>query len=162
MFVPLALCVTAILGITYGRGPLFLGLAFSVLLAAISLFWASLLSLTGDAPLTLNEALGLAAPSAEEERKVAILRSLKDLEYERSVGKIGDADYRELSLKYRTEAKHLLQVVDDQMTASRARAEALVAEYLETHAEPEPKAKAPAETAPPETAIVAPAEPTDK
>jgi hypothetical protein len=140
MFVPLSLCATAIAGVTYGRGPFFLGLAFSVLLAAISLFWASLLSLTGDAPLTLNEALGLAAPSAEEERKIAILRSLKDLEYERSVGKIGDADYRELSLKYRAEAKRLLQVVDDQMTASRARAEALVSAQLEPTSAPKTEA----------------------
>jgi hypothetical protein len=135
MFVPLLLTATVIAGIVYGRGPFFLGLALSVLLATIALFWSSLLSLTGDAPLTLNEALGLAAPSAEEERKVAVLRALKDLEYERSVGKITDQDYRELSEKYRAEAKRLLQILDEQMTAGRLRAEELLNQRLQASPE---------------------------
>lgn len=123
MIVPVALLGSLIAGLAYGRGPFFLGLAFSVLLLAIVVFWQSLLSLTGDAPLTLDEALSLAAPSAEEERKVSILRTLKDLEYERSVGKISEDDYRELSQKYRSEARALLQVLDEKMTARREQIE---------------------------------------
>jgi hypothetical protein len=46
------------------------------------------------------------------------------------VGKVSEDDYRELSSKYRTEAKALLQVVEGQLLARRTRAEALVAERL--------------------------------
>ncbi len=112
------------LGSIYGRSAFFLSLAGGALLGAILLFWRSLQSLTGDAPLTLEEAMGLGAPSAEEERKAAVLRALKDLEYERTVGKIDEDDYQELSTKYRAEARSLLQLVDDDLGPGRAKAEA--------------------------------------
>ena len=65
--------------------------------SSISLFWTSIQDLSGESELTLDEALGMAAPSAEEERKRSVLRALKDLEYERSVGKISEDDFAELS-----------------------------------------------------------------
>lgn len=106
----------------YGRGAFFLVTGGAVLLGAIAILWNSLLSLTGDAPLTLDEALSLAAPSAEEERKESVLRALKDLEYERNVGKLSEDDYRELSRRYRQDAKQLLQLVDENLAPARARA----------------------------------------
>ena len=140
----IAIAATIIGGWIYGRGVFFLVLAAGVLLGVIWIFWRSLQSLTGDAPLSLEEALGLTAPSAEEERKVAVLRALKDLEYERSLGKISEEDYRELSQKYRTEAKRLLQLVDEQLEPARRRAEELVREHLKTlEASPPPAAKEP-------------------
>ncbi len=54
--------------------------AGSALVGALLILWNSVQALTGDAPLTLEEALTLTAPSTEEERKVAVLRALKDLE----------------------------------------------------------------------------------
>ena len=106
----------------YGRGAFFLVAGGAVLVGAIAILWNSLLSLTGDAPLTLDEALSLAAPSAEEERKESVLRALKDLEYERNVGKLSEDDYRELSRRYRQDAKQLLQLVDETLAPARARA----------------------------------------
>ncbi len=118
------------LGSLYGRGAFFLTLAGGGLLGAILVFWRSLQSLTGDAPLTLEEALGLGAPSAEEERKTAVLRALKDLEYERAVGKIDETDYQQLSNKYRAEARALLQLLDDDLGPARQRAERELQERL--------------------------------
>ena len=106
----------------YGRGAFFLVGGAAVLLGAIAILWNSLLSLTGEAPLTLDEALSLAAPSAEEERKESVLRALKDLEYERYVGKLREDDYREVSRRYRQDANQLLQLVDENLAPARARA----------------------------------------
>lgn len=114
----------------YGRGAFFLVAGGVALLGAIALMWSSLQSLTGDAPLSLDEALSLAAPSAEEERKESVLRALKDLEYERSVGKLSDEDYRDLSRRYRQEAKQLLQMVDENLAPARSRALELLEQRL--------------------------------
>lgn len=114
----------------YGRGAFFLVAAGAVLLGAVSILWRSVQALTGDAPLTLEEALTLTAPSTEEERKVAVLRALKDLEYERSVGKLSEEDYLDLTRKYRQEAKQLLQALDDTMAEGRERALAMLAERM--------------------------------
>lgn len=117
----------------YGRGAFFLVTAGCVLLAAVFILWNSIQALTGDAPLTLEEALTLTAPSTEEERKVAVLRALKDLEYERSVGKLSEEDYLDLTRKYRQEAKQLLQTLDETMAPGRERAMALLAARLKDH-----------------------------
>lgn len=119
-----------------------------MLLATVVLLWSSVQSLTGEAEMTLDEALGLAAPSAEEERKRAVLRALKDLEYERGVGKISEEDYAELVARYRADAKALLRALEAQDEDARARAERLVARRLRkagldedvTQAEPAPSA----------------------
>src|SRR6185295_17709440 len=110
-------------GLGVGLGPAFLVLAGGVLLRAVMLLWSSLGRLTGESPLTLDEAIGLAAPSAEEERKRAVVRALKDLDYERSVGKISEEDYAELSVRYRTEAKELLRSLDSGLAPLRKSAE---------------------------------------
>jgi len=117
-------------GMTLGLSAALLVLASGVLLGGILLFWTSLQGLGGETPLTLDEALSLGAPSAEEEQKQAVLRALKDLEFERSVGKISDDDYVELSQRYRAEAKALLLLVDRDLGPAMKHAEALVAERL--------------------------------
>lgn len=113
------------------------GLAFSLLIVAgfalfliVALLWSSVQSLAGETPLTLDEALSLGAPSAEEEQKRAVLRALKDLEYERSVGKIDEDDYRELSTRYREEARRLITALDETSAPARALAEKLAAERV--------------------------------
>ncbi len=145
MVLPIAIVAAAIVGPLVGRGSAFLVVAGGVLLLAIWVFWESLQNLTGDAPLTLEEAIGLGAPSAEEERKRSVLRTLKDLEYERSVGKISEEDYKELSSKYRAEAKELLQLLDSSMGPARERAEQLLQQRLK---DGPPADDAPADDAP--------------
>ncbi|HKQ70667.1 MAG TPA: hypothetical protein VJT73_15080, partial [Polyangiaceae bacterium] len=119
----------------YDTGLAILVMAGGVLLGVIAILWASVRTLSGDSPITLEEALALGAPSAAEEQKRAVLQALKDLEYERSVGKIGEADYADLLHRYRTQAKRLLRAVDEDLAPLRARAAAYVAERLEGKSE---------------------------
>jgi hypothetical protein len=126
----LSIASAVIVGLSFGFGTSLLVLAGGVLLGVIAILWASVRTLAGDAPLTLEEALALGAPSAAEEQKRAVLQALKDLEYERSVGKVADADYEELLLRYRTEAKRLLRAVDEDLAPLRAKASAYVATQL--------------------------------
>ena len=114
----------------YGFGPALIALAAGALLLGITLLWGSVQSLTGETPLSLEEALTLGAPSAEEEQKRSVLRALKDLEYERSVGKITPEDYQELSTRYRAEAIRLMQNLDQNLGPARERAEQLFRERL--------------------------------
>jgi hypothetical protein len=130
-WLPLLGLVTAIvLGRIFGIGVGLLIGAGTALMLGIWIFWSSLQNLSGDAPLTLDEALSLGAPTAEEEQKRAVLRALKDLEYERAVGKISDADYAQLSERYRQDAKRLLRLVERDLTPERQRAERLLKERL--------------------------------
>ena len=105
-------------------------LAAAALLAAIILIWESLLALGGSEDLSLEEAFSLAAPTAADEQKRAVLRALKDLEYELLMGKISQEDYAELSARYRSQAKDLLRQLDHNLGDMRARAEKLLRERL--------------------------------
>src|SRR5690349_4078644 len=127
---PVVVLTALVVGATSGLGPSLLVLAGGMLTAVVLLFWSSLGRLTGESPLSLEEAVGLGAPSPEEERKRSILRALKDLEYERSVGKISEEDFAELSARYRAEAKALLKLIDAESAPMRRRAEELLAARL--------------------------------
>ncbi len=141
--VPIVTVVAAVVtGVLLGVELALLVIAGGALAGVIGLLWASVQALTGESPLTLEEALTLGAPSAEEEQKRAVLRALKDLEYERSVGKISEEDYAELSERYRAEAKRLIQLLDTDSGPERERAEKALRERLANagHANAEPKA----------------------
>jgi hypothetical protein len=105
-------------------------LASGALVGVIAVFWASLRTLLGETPLSGADAYAIGAPSTEEEQKQAVLRALKDLEFERSVGKISEEDYHELVAKYRAEAKQLLRILDADAGPRRAHVESLVAKRL--------------------------------
>ena len=130
------------MGAVYGVGTALLTLAGGVLLIVISILWASVRTLSGDAPITLEEALALGAPTVAEEQKRAVLQALKDLEFERSVGKIEEDHYQELVARYRTEAKRLLRAVDEDLAPLREKAAAYVAEQLGTE-RPQKRSKPP-------------------
>ena len=131
---PTATVVGAIgFGFAFGIGPAILVLAAGALVAVIGLFWASLRTLGGDAPL----AEGLAAAAATRgkvshagERKRRVLRALKDLELEHSVGKIDDDDYAEISGRYRDQAKEILREMDVAIEPLRSKAETIAQAHL--------------------------------
>jgi hypothetical protein len=123
-----AIALTA--GIVQGPASAILVLAGGALIGVIAIFWASVRTLLGETPLSGADAYALAAPRAEEERKRAVLRALKDLEFERSVGKISEEDYAELVARYRAEAKRLLREIDEEAQPRHERAAALVAKRL--------------------------------
>jgi hypothetical protein len=125
-----ALGATIVTGVTLGLELALLVIAGSVLVAVIALFWSSVRNLAGDTPLSIDEALGMGAPTAAEEQKRSVLRALKDLEFERSVGKISEQDYLEYSARYRAEAKRLIAAVDESLGPVQELAEKLANERL--------------------------------
>jgi hypothetical protein len=150
---PLSVVVlAAVLGHFFGLGLSLLIIAGGTLAGSIWLIWSSLQGLGGDAPITLEEAISLGAPSAEEEQKRAVLRALKDLEYERAVGKISDEDYAGLAEHYRNEAKRLLRAVDRDLSPERERAERILAERLSAQSKAAQSKAAPAISPDAETA----------
>ncbi|WP_437588967.1 zinc ribbon domain-containing protein [Sorangium sp. So ce1000] len=129
--VPLAALVGAgVAGLVAGPPAAILVLAGGALVAVIAILWASLRVLLGETPLSGADAYAIGAPRAEEEQKQAVLRALKDLEFERSVGKISDEDYAELVAKYRAEAKRLLRLLDADAQPRREQVASLVARHL--------------------------------
>ncbi|MEO8900276.1 MAG: zinc ribbon domain-containing protein [Polyangiaceae bacterium] len=119
----LSLTVAIVLGNLYGVQLVVLTFAASALLLVIWLLWSSVQALAGESELTFEEAFSLGARSAEEEQKRAVLRALKDLEYERSVGKISEDDFHEYSARYRAEAKRLMQTLDENLAEGRKQVE---------------------------------------
>jgi hypothetical protein len=113
-------------GYRFGAPGVVLGYTALAIIAAIAAFWTSLRTLLGETKLTGADAYAIGAPRVEEEQKRAVLRALKDLEFERSVGKISEEDYKVLVAGYRKEAKRLLRLLDEASVEQRARAEEIV------------------------------------
>ena len=126
--VTLLAAITA--GTLYGVQLAVLTLAAAALLLVIWLLWSSVQALAGESELTFEEAFSLGARSAEEEQKRAVLRALKDLEYERSVGKISEDDYHEYAARYRAEAKRLMQGLEENLAEGRKQVETELARRL--------------------------------
>jgi hypothetical protein len=128
-------CVVAavVVGALAGAGSALLVLASGALLAAIALLWASVRTLSGDAPLPGGlEAVATPQGGVDDlvERKLRVLRALKDLESEHALGKIDDADYQAFVEKYRAEAKAVMREMDTEMAPLLEQAERLAREYL--------------------------------
>jgi len=133
MLVVIAIGVFALLvaiGYVFTAPVAVLLLAALALMGVISFFWSSLRTLLGETRLSGADAYAIGAPRLEEEQKRAVLRALKDLEFERAVGKISDDDYRQLAVRYRDEAKRLLRLIDENAAADRERAQGIVTSML--------------------------------
>jgi hypothetical protein len=134
---PVACVAVAVLASVAGSvGPALLVLASGALLGGIALVWASIRTLSGDAPLSA----GLEAAAARQmvgddllEQKRRVLRALKDVEGERALGRIDDADYEELVARYRDEAKTVMRELDQQVAPMREEAERRARQYLARH-----------------------------
>ncbi|MFT3773818.1 MAG: zinc ribbon domain-containing protein [Minicystis sp.] len=130
--IPVATLACAVAaGYAQGAPAVVLVLAGGALVGVIAIFWASIRTLVGETPLSGADAYALGAPRAEEEQKRAVLRALKDLEFERSVGKISEEDYEALVAKYRAEAKRLLRVLDEESQPEREKVEEILLERLQ-------------------------------
>lgn len=119
-----------------------LGLAAGALSLVIVLMWASLQQMGEDGVMGFEQALSYAAPSAEEEQKRALLRTLKDLEYELSVGKISREDYDQVSAEVREKAKRVIALNDESMKQRLQAVEARLAEHEKMKQAKKAKAKA--------------------
>ena len=127
------LALSIAVGVWSSLGPALLVFAAGALLGTTTLMWASLRTLGGDAPLPVGlatTALISRDDRAVAERKRKVLLALKDLEHERDIGKIDDADYAIVSATYRDEAKAILREIDDDAAPNRSRAEHIVRAHL--------------------------------
>ena len=115
-------------GLRFGAPGVVLGLAALTLVGVITAFWTSLRTLLGETRLTGADAYAIGAPRVEEEQKRAALRALKDLEFERAVGKISEEAAKVPVSECRREAKRLLRMLDEASADQRARAERVVAQ----------------------------------
>lgn len=131
---PIGTTLVAILvGVVTSLGPAILVFTAGALLGTITLLWASLRTLGGDAPLPTGLASAAIVSRTNrgiEERKRTVLLALKDLEHERAIGKIDDEDYKDVAASYREEAKSLMRAIDEQAAPNRGRAEQIARTHL--------------------------------
>ena len=99
------------------------------LIAAVFALWQSLRSALGGAtaaPVASTPEMTSDARATLLERKNAMLRNLKDLHFERDVGKISEADFVKLDALYRQKAREVLAELDAEVGPWREEAEKLV------------------------------------
>jgi hypothetical protein len=120
------------IGFASSVGPAILVLAGGALIGTIAFFWASVRTLSGDAPLAeyLAEVPAHRHTSDAAERKRRILRALKDLEHEHAVGKIEDADYEQIAAEYRAQAKEVMRELEEDVAPLREQAEEIARKHL--------------------------------
>jgi hypothetical protein len=106
---------------------LFLALAGAALVGALTALFLALRAALGGGP-TLQLAAEHEVPgrAALVDEKNALLRAIKDLEYERAVGKIGESDFERLNASYRARAKEVLAMLEVDLKPFMAQAEALL------------------------------------
>lgn len=89
-------------------------LSFTVIAAAFVgvATWRTLSPLAGRDEPAAPEILGGRTRAALEREKTLVLRSLKDLEFDRSMGKVSEKDFAEMSARLRARAAGLLRQLD--------------------------------------------------
>jgi hypothetical protein len=111
----------------------FMVLAGFALVLAISFTWRALrVLLGGEAQSDLAQSQAMRHRAELLDEKDAVLRSLKDLEFEKQVGKISDDDFKRLDTEFRLRAKRILKLLDDDLREHREKARALVQKELKT------------------------------
>jgi hypothetical protein len=136
-FWPLLLLFCVVMGgAHYGIATGLLIGSAGLLVLGLVLTWMSLGELTNEEPLTLEEALELAAPERREQEKASVLRALKDLEQEHRFGKITDAEFATESARMRQQAKRLLATLDESAKARKALVEARLKRIMKSQPVP--------------------------
>ena len=146
-----ALVIAAIpVGLARGAPSVVLLAAFGALGSAVYFFWESLRLVAdsrapGDALVEGHEE-GL--PAELVARKRAAMRGLQDIDFEHSIGRLGDADHEKLRKQYRDEARAALQAIEQSLGSYLSKANALVSKVEKSDkAEPAAAREAPVERA---------------
>ena len=74
--------------------------------------WRTIAPLTGREEPTGPDVVGGRTRAALEREKTLVLRSIKDLEFDRAMGKIAEKDFAEMSARLRARAARLLRQLD--------------------------------------------------
>lgn len=131
------IALTATAGGVFGYSAAILCLAAAALSSAIFLIYLSLAEGGETQSLSVEEALSLVSPTAEEEEKRAVLRALNDLQFERSMGKISEQDYQEGAREYRLAASRLIAQSDLSLADRKKAALERFKNYADAHAKEE-------------------------
>lgn len=129
--VALLVPATVLVGSRWGAGAGVLVAASGALALALGLLYRSvgaLLSAAGAG--TVEVELEPGETVALEHEKAALLRTLKDLEYERAVGKISEEDFQSAGKQYRARAVEVLAHIDRDLAPWRKKAEQAIAKRL--------------------------------
>jgi hypothetical protein len=107
----------------------FIACAATGLLACISFVWSSLRHLmAADHSLYVTESAATRHRADLVLEKDVVLRGLKDLEFEREVGKLSDEDFARVDAEFRARAKRILRALDDDLREHKQKARALLDE----------------------------------
>lgn len=106
----------------------FMLLAALMVVLALAALFQSLRTAFGDASGVSGLRVSLPERAALVDEKNALLRAIKDIAYERAVGKLSDADFERLDRAYRHRAKEVLRKLDEDLAPFLERAEKLVGE----------------------------------
>jgi hypothetical protein len=100
-------------------------LSVTVFAAGVAAYacYRMLLPLVGQSPQARAGLLGAIARRTLEREKVIVLRTIKELEFDRAMGKIADEDFAEISGRLRQRAMRLMRQLDDVEASARARVE---------------------------------------
>ena len=101
-----------------------------------------LLPLVTSRPVERIEMVGGRTRAALDREKTLVLRSIKELEFDRAMGKVSDADFHEMGSRLRARAKRLLQQLDVEGAGFRDRIERELAARLAEADVPRPTAPA--------------------
>jgi len=107
-------CATAVTFIARGRGAASV-ILLSVLMAAVVLVGLAVLRMVR--PLVSPDedrtsVIGRRTRAAMEREKMLALRSIKELEFDRAMGKLSDDDWKEMSTRLRSRAARLMRQLD--------------------------------------------------
>jgi hypothetical protein len=97
--------------------------------AAIAMY-RTLLPLVGRERTLRAETLGHRARVALEREKTLVLRSIKELEFDRAMGKLAESDFEEMSERLRARALGLMRQLDASHAVPRERIERELADRL--------------------------------
>jgi hypothetical protein len=78
--------------------------------------WRTLAPLTGSDVRTAAPVLGGRTRAVLEREKMLVLRSIKDLEFDRAMGKVSEKDFAEMSARLRSRAARLMRQLDEGST----------------------------------------------
>jgi len=102
----------------------FIGLSSVMILLGLAALWQSLRSvLAGGAAVGLDTGPGLPERAALQSEKRTLLRAIKDIQFEREMGKLSDEDFERLDKAYRARAKRVLALLDQDLEPYLVRAE---------------------------------------
>jgi hypothetical protein len=89
-------------------------LSFTIFAAAVVglAAWRTFVPLTRDADTTGPQILGGRTRAALEREKTLVLRSIKELEFDRAMGKVSEKDFSDMSARLRMRAAGLIRQLD--------------------------------------------------